>query len=82
MGGGKGVIQYWVQAVRPGYILFEMDGCPESTAKRAFSYISRYLPFKTKMLVKDGPSRFELGLAGAFLTIQHYQRSLKIIKDH
>eukprot|EP00435_Cladocopium_sp_Y103_P029211 s4386_g7.t1 len=66
MGGGKGVIQYWVQAVRPGYILFEMDGCSEATAKRAFSYISRYLPFKTKMLVKDnGPSRFELGLAGS-----------------
>lgn len=65
MGGGKGVIQYWVQAVHPGYILFEMDGCPESTARRAFSYIRRYLPFKTKILVKETPSRFELGLAGS-----------------
>ncbi|CAK9010766.1 unnamed protein product [Durusdinium trenchii] len=65
MGGGKGTIQYWVQAVRPGFILFELDGCTEATAHRAFNYCSRYLPFKTKMLVKDTPSRFELGLAGS-----------------
>mmetsp|Transcript_25953 Transcript_25953/g.60162 ORF Transcript_25953/g.60162 Transcript_25953/m.60162 type:complete len:302 (-) Transcript_25953:51-956(-) len=65
MGGGKGAIQFWVQAVRPGYILFEVDGCTEETARRAMHYIQRYLPFKTKFLIKEGPSRFELGLAGS-----------------
>lgn len=71
MGGGKGTIQYWVQAVRPGFILFELDGCTEATAHRAFNYCSRYLPFKTKMLVKDTPSRFELGLAGGLKSKKH-----------
>ncbi|CAE7316113.1 rplP [Symbiodinium pilosum] len=46
MGGGKGTIQYWVQSVRPGYILFEVDGCSEETARRAFHYMIKYLPFK------------------------------------
>lgn len=71
-GGGKGNIHYWVQAMRPGYILFELDGCNEAAARRAFSYCMRYLPFKTKILVKtNGPSRFELGLAGSLKSKKH-----------
>ncbi|CAE7431610.1 rpl16 [Symbiodinium natans] len=81
MGGGKGTIQYWVQAVRPGYILFEVDGCTEDTARRAFHYIMKYLPFKTKFLIKDTPSRFELGLAGSIKSTKHIPKEFRKKSD-
>jgi len=65
MGAGKGSIDYWVAAVRPGYVLFEMDGVPEAVARTAFRKCHFKMPCQSKMIVKtDGPSRFELGLAG------------------
>jgi large subunit ribosomal protein L16 len=65
MGAGKGSLEYWVKAVRPGQILFEIDGVSKETAMLAF-HRSRYrLSCKTAVLIKDdGPSRFELGLEG------------------
>ncbi|CAE7617129.1 rplP [Symbiodinium sp. CCMP2592] len=81
MGGGKGTIQYWVQAVRPGYILFEVDGCTEETARRAFHYMMKYLPFKTKFLIKEGPSRFELGLAGSLKSKKHIPEEFRKKSD-
>ncbi|CAJ1411181.1 unnamed protein product [Effrenium voratum] len=81
MGGGKGNIHSWVQSVRPGYILFEMDGCTEAVAKRAFHYIDKYLPFKTKVLIKDTPSRFELGLAGSLKSKKNIPKEFQKFSD-
>lgn len=72
MGGGKGSIDRWVAPVRPGFILFEVDGCSEDTARRTMHKISRYLPFKTQFMIKETPSMFELGLAGGLQKSQKY----------
>jgi len=65
MGAGKGAISYWVSAVRPHAILFEVDGISEDIARNAFRKASYRLPCKVRFLMKeDGPSRFEQGLAG------------------
>jgi len=65
MGAGKGNIKYWVAAVRPNFILFEIDGISEETAERAFRKCMAKLPCKARWIIKeDGPSMFELGLAG------------------
>jgi len=65
MGAGKGNLEYWVKAVRPGQILFEIDGVSEDVARLAFHRSKFRLSCKTCVLVKDdGPSRFELGLEG------------------
>ena len=36
MGSGKGSLEYWVAVVKPGRVLFEMEGIPEETAREAF----------------------------------------------
>jgi len=64
MGAGKGTIEYWVAPVRPNFILFEIDGVTQDCATTAFRKAKFRLPCKVRMLVKDGPSQFELGLAG------------------
>eukprot|EP00931_Biecheleriopsis_adriatica_P035362 TRINITY_DN2034_c0_g1_i3.p1 TRINITY_DN2034_c0_g1~~TRINITY_DN2034_c0_g1_i3.p1 ORF type:complete len:346 (-),score=73.30 TRINITY_DN2034_c0_g1_i3:111-1061(-) len=73
MGGGKGSIDRWVMPIRPGFVMFECDGCTEEIARRAMHKITRYFPFKTKFLIKeDGPSMFELGLAGSLTKSKKY----------
>merc|ERR1712113_750073 len=72
MGAGKGSIDSWVMAVRPGFILFEIDGTDEFTARGALGKIQRYLPMKTKFLVSEKPSYFELGLAGSLIKKQKW----------
>ncbi len=52
MGSGKGSVEYWVAVVRPGRIMFEMDGIPESDAKEAMRLAGNKLPIKTKFVVK------------------------------
>lgn len=62
-GVGKGKYEYWVAAVKPDFILFELDGVPEETARLAFrkAAASNHLRFKCKIVVKeDVPSRFEM----------------------
>jgi len=51
MGKGKGAVEYWVAPVKPGRILFEMDGVSEEIAKEAFRLASHKLPVKTKFIV-------------------------------
>jgi len=51
MGSGKGSVEYWVAPVKPGRILFEMDGVSEEIAKEAFRLASHKLPVKTKFIV-------------------------------
>jgi len=64
-GAGKAGIKYWCQAVRPHYVLFEMDGVTEDVARLAMTKAMHKLPCKSRFVIKkDGPSQFELGLAG------------------
>lgn len=50
MGSGKGSPEFWVCRVKPGRILFEIDGVPEDTARRAFELAAAKLPIKTKFI--------------------------------
>lgn len=52
MGGGKGSVEYYVMVVKPGRILFEMDGIDEKTAREALRLASHKLPVKTRFIVK------------------------------
>jgi large subunit ribosomal protein L16 len=52
MGGGKGSVDHYVFPVRPGRILFEIDGVPLAKAKEALRLASYKLPVKTKMITK------------------------------
>jgi large subunit ribosomal protein L16 len=53
MGSGKGNPEFFVAKVRPGTIMFEMQGVPEDIAREAMRLASHKLPVKTKFLVKD-----------------------------
>jgi len=52
MGGGKADVDHYVFAVKPGRIIFELDGILEADAKTALKQVSYKLPFKTKYIVK------------------------------
>ena len=50
MGSGKGALEYWVAKIKPGRILFELEGVSAEQARAAFRLASYKLPFKTKFL--------------------------------
>lgn len=50
MGGGKGGVDHYVFAIRPGRMIFELDGVKEEVAKEAFKIASGKLPIKTKFV--------------------------------
>jgi large subunit ribosomal protein L16 len=52
MGSGKGSVEYYACIVRPGMIIFEMDGLPEPAARRALTLAGHKLPFKTRVVAK------------------------------
>jgi large subunit ribosomal protein L16 len=52
MGKGKGALDHWVAAIKPGTIMFEMDGVPVEVAKEAMRLAAQKLPVKTKFLVR------------------------------
>ena len=52
MGSGKGAVEYWVAVVKPGRVMFEMDGIDEATAREAMRLASHKLPIKTKFITK------------------------------
>nr|YP_009313752.1 Ribosomal protein L16 [Helminthocladia australis]SCW22006.1 Ribosomal protein L16 [Helminthocladia australis] len=54
MGSGKGAPEYWVAVIKPGHILFEMNGVPEKAAKQAMKLASYKLPIKTKFITREG----------------------------
>lgn len=54
MGSGKGALDHYVAVVKPGRILFEMDGVATDVAKEAMRLAVHKLPIKTKIIVKDG----------------------------
>jgi large subunit ribosomal protein L16 len=53
MGGGKGNPESWVAVVRPGRILYELDGVPEKVAREAFRLAGHKLPVKTRFLLRE-----------------------------
>ena len=53
MGSGKGSVEYWVAPVKPGRILFEMDGVSEEIAREAFRLAGHKLPVKCKFMIKE-----------------------------
>jgi len=52
MGGGKGGVEHYVTVIKPGRILFEMDGVTETIAKEAMRLAAHKLPLKTKFVSK------------------------------
>lgn len=54
MGSGKGSVEFWACRVKPGRIMFEIDGVDEKTAREAFDRASAKLPIKTKFVKRIG----------------------------
>ena len=52
MGSGKGSPEYWVAVVKPGRVMFEMDGISEDQAREAMRLASHKLPIKCKFATK------------------------------
>ena len=50
MGSGKGSPEYWVAVVKPGRVMFEIDGADEETSRRALKLASYKLPIKCKVV--------------------------------
>lgn len=53
MGKGKGAPEYWVAVVKPGRVLFELEGVPADLARSAMRLASAKLPLKTKFVQRD-----------------------------
>ena len=53
MGKGKGNPESWVAVVKPGRIMFELEGVPESVAQRAMELAAAKLPIKCKFVVRE-----------------------------
>ena len=54
MGSGKGSPEYWVARVKPGRVMFELDGIPADTAKEAFLLAAAKLPISTRFVERIG----------------------------
>jgi len=52
MGKGKGAPEYWVAVIRPGNVLFELDGIPESLARESLRLAADKLPVRTRFIVR------------------------------
>ncbi len=54
MGSGKGSPEFWVCRVKPGRIMFELDGVPAETAREAFALAAAKLPLGTRFVARPG----------------------------
>ena len=52
-GKGKGSVEYWVAQIKPGRILYEMEGVSEEVARRAFELAAAKLPFSTAVVSRS-----------------------------
>ncbi|HEV2280574.1 MAG TPA: 50S ribosomal protein L16 [Acidobacteriaceae bacterium] len=59
MGSGKGPLDHWVAVVRPGKILFEMEGVTPQVAEEAMRLAAHKLPLKTKFVQRAGSEKME-----------------------
>lgn len=57
MGKGKGGPEFWVAVIKPGRILYEMDGVAEDVAREAMRLAAHKLPVATRFLTKNGIER-------------------------
>ena len=53
MGSGKGAVEQWVVPVKPGRVLYELDGVDEETAKEAFRLAAHKLAIQTRFVKRD-----------------------------
>ncbi len=53
MGGGKGSVDHYVFSIKPGRIMFELEGISEEVAREAFRKASDKLPIRTKFLIRQ-----------------------------
>ena len=54
MGSGKGSPEFWVARVKPGRIMFELDGIPMEVAREAFELAAAKLPIATRFVMRQG----------------------------
>ena len=52
MGKGKGSVEYWVAEIKPGKVLYEIEGVSEELAREAFKLAAAKLPFKTTVVTR------------------------------
>ena len=52
-GKGKGSVEYWVAQIKPGRVLYEMEGVSEQVARRAFALAAAKLPFATAVVTRS-----------------------------
>src|SRR5262249_1324244 len=52
MGSGKGTPEYWVARVKPGRVMFEIDGVNEQTARESLALAAAKLPIKTRFVAR------------------------------
>ena len=60
MGKGKGAPEFWVAVIKPGRILYEMEGVPESEAREALRLAAHKLSIKTRFVMRHGVSEVAL----------------------
>jgi large subunit ribosomal protein L16 len=53
MGKGKGAVDHWVCLVRPGRVLYELEGVPEEAAREAFRIAGHKLPVPTRFMSRE-----------------------------
>jgi len=53
MGKGKGSVEYWAAKVKPGRVLFEIDGVPQTVAEEALRLGAMKLPMKSRFVVRE-----------------------------
>ena len=53
MGSGKGAVEQWVVVVKPGRVLYELDGVDEETAREAFRLAAHKLAIQTRFVKRD-----------------------------
>ncbi len=50
MGTGKGDVEFWAAVIKPGTILYELDGVTEETARTAFNRVAHKLPLRVRLV--------------------------------
>jgi large subunit ribosomal protein L16 len=54
MGKGKGDPEFWVDVIRPGRVIFEIEGVDETIAREAIRLAAHKLPMKTRFISREG----------------------------
>ena len=62
MGSGKGSPEFWICRVKPGRIMFELDGVPHEIAREAFELAAAKLPIATRFVVRRARRRVMKGM--------------------